>query len=139
MEESIFGTSDDEFDDFRTSDVDGDGVPGMIEYAFSLDPQNPGPPLILTPELMAGLPSITVAPDDEGQLRLRIEFIRRTGSPLTYAAQFAGNIAAGDWLPVDDSRFQILTTSPGWQRCVAWDSEPLSSQGRRFGRVAVSW
>lgn len=139
MEETIFDTNDDEFDDFRTSNIDGDGVPGMIEYAFNLDPKNPGPPVILGPDAMAGLPSITVTPDDEGHLRLRIEFIRRTDSPLTYKAQFSGDFAAGNWLPVDDSKVQILATGPGWQRCVAWDSEPISSQSRRFGRVAVSW
>lgn len=139
MEESVFGTSDDVFTDFRTSDTDGDGVPGMIEHAFNLNPKIAGPPLILPPNQMAGLPSITVAADGEGQSRLRIEFIRQTGSPLTYKAQFSSDIAEGNWLSVDESRLEIIATSPGWERCVAWDGELLSSQSRRFGRVAVSW
>jgi alpha-tubulin suppressor-like RCC1 family protein len=139
MEESVFGTSDDVFTDFRTSDTDGDGVPGMIEHAFNLNPKIAGPPLILPPNQMAGMPSITVAADGEGQFRLRIEFIRQTGSLLTYKAQFSSHIAEGNWLSVDESRLEIIATSPGWERCVAWDSEPLLSQSRRFGRVAVSW
>jgi hypothetical protein len=141
MEESVFGTSDQVFDDFGISDIDADGVPGMIEYAFNLDPKNPGPRVILDadPDAIAGLPSITLANDVDGQPRLRIEFIRRTDGPLAYRAQFAGDLAAGDWTTVDESNLQIDTISPGLQRCVAWDSVPLSSQSRRFGRVAVSW
>jgi alpha-tubulin suppressor-like RCC1 family protein len=141
LEETLFGTSDQVFDDFRTHDIDADGVPGMIEYAFNLDPVNPGPPVILgaDPLAMTGLPSITLERDTEGEPRLRIEFIRRTDGWLTYRAQFAGDLAAGDWTSADETDLEIETISPGWQRCVAWDSVPQTAQSQRFGRVAVSW
>ena len=141
MEEDVFGTSDSVVDDFRTSDVDHDGLPGMIEYAFNLDPKNPGPPvsLVLGGNSTAGLPAIELVDDGSGNLRLRIEFIRRIGSILTYSPQFAGSLDPSAWVSVTNSQIQVTNMNNGWERCVVEDTQTVSAAATRFGRVAVSW
>jgi alpha-tubulin suppressor-like RCC1 family protein len=141
MEEDVFGTSDSVGDDFRTSDVDGDGLPGMIEYAFNLDPKTAGPPVRLTPGAgsTAGLPAIEMVDDGAGNLRLRIEFIRRTGSILTYSPQFAGSLEPSAWVPVANGQIQTTDLNNGWERCIVEDTENVTTSAARFGRVAVSW
>lgn len=141
MEESVFYSSDEVYDDFKTADSDVDGIPGIIEYAFNLDPVNPNPPLVLgaDSEVMAGLPCVKLALDGNGVPKLCIEFLRRMSGPVTYRAQFTSDLAAGDWTAAEDALTESETVAPGWQRCMAWDSMPYSSHRRRFGRVAVSW
>ncbi|MDP3850864.1 MAG: hypothetical protein Q8Q59_10195 [Luteolibacter sp.] len=141
MEESVFGTSDLVFDDFRTADLDGDGTPGMIEYAFNLDPKNPGPPLSLVfgQGDTAGLPAMQVARDGLGNPKLRIEYLRRTDGLLTYTPQFASGLSAEDWISVEESQIGKSLIGGGWERCVVEDPMPNPAGGRRFGRVAVSW
>ena len=141
MEEDIFGTSDSVADDFRTSDVDGDGIPGMMEYAFHLDPKTPGPQVRLEAGAgsLAGLPAVTVIADGPGGGRLRIEYLRRKGGMLQYTPQFASGLDAADWVAADGGSIQVTDLGGDWERCVVDDPQPLSAAAKRFGRVAVSW
>jgi hypothetical protein len=140
MEEDVFGSSDVVSTNFRTFDLDKDGVPGMVEYAFNMDPKVAGPPLRLVPGggSTAGLPSITLVPAPGGGHRLRLEYIRRVGSIVTYTPQFGTGMAAANWQTAANP-VQSVEIAPGLQRCVVEDSQSTSAASRRFGRVAVSW
>ena len=140
MEAEVFGTSDSVFDNFATSDIDGDGVPAMIEYAFNLDPKVAGPPLRVEPGAgsMLGLPAVYLVAAGEGQYRLRIEYLRRVGSMLTYAPQFSSTLNAGDWTPLV-TPVSVADLGNGWERCIVEDLQTTSGAASRFGRVAVSW
>ena len=139
MEEDVFGSSDQVPNDYRTLDLDGDGTPGMMEYAFNLDPKVAGPPVKLMPGggSVAGLPVVTLVSDGVGGFRLRLEYLRRVGSILSYAPQFTGDLASGVWqsggVPV------VTTVGTGWERCVVEDSVSTPAGASRFARVAVSW
>jgi hypothetical protein len=138
-EEDVLGSSDSSFDHFNTSDADRDGVAGLIEYAFNLDPKTAAPPLRLIAGAgsIAGLPAVDLVPDGQGGHRLRMEYLRRVGAGLTYTPQFAGNM---DWA---EAVGQVTVTPVGdgleWERCVVEDSQSTTSASRRFGRVRVFW
>jgi alpha-tubulin suppressor-like RCC1 family protein len=140
MEEDVFGASDVVYTSFDSFDLDKDGVPGMVEYAFNMDPKAAGPPVRLVPGggSTAGLPSITLVPAPGGGQRLRLEYIRRVGSILTYTPQFGTGLAAVNWQTAANP-VQSFLIVPGWERCVVEDSQATSAASRRFGRVAVSW
>ena len=142
LEEDIFGTSDTHFDDFTTVDADHDGVPGVIEYAFNLDPKAAGPPLQLVAGegSSAGLPAINLVDDGQGHCRLRMEYLRRVGGSLalTYTPQFSSSLNPADW----SSATLPITVTPinaNWERCVVEDSLSTAEAPRRFGRVSVAW
>lgn len=139
MEEDVFGTSDLIPNDFASFDLDGDGTPGMIEYAFNLDPKVAGPPIRLVPGAgsTAGLPAVTLVDDGAGGLRLRLEYLRRVGSILTYTPQFAGGLAAQDWQNAGPP--VVTSANAGWERCVVEDTVSTTTGAVRFARVAVSW
>jgi alpha-tubulin suppressor-like RCC1 family protein len=140
MEEDVFGTSDAVYDNFSTSDVDGDGVPGILEHAFNMEPVLAGPPVMLTAGAgsLMGLPVIGLAYDESANLRLRIEYLRRRAGILNYAPQFASGLAPGDWRPAANP-IEVTPVNDEWERCVVLDSETISSAAARFGRVVVSW
>lgn len=138
-EEDVLGSSDSSFDNFNTSDADHDGVAGLIEYAFNLDPKIANHPvrLVAGAESVAGLPAVDLVPDGQGGRRLRMEYLRRTGAGLTYTPQFAANM---DWA---EATGPVTVTPIGdgteWERCVVEDSQSTPSASKRFGRVRVSW
>jgi hypothetical protein len=138
-EEDVLGSSDSSFDHFNTSDADRDGVAGLIEYAFNLDPKTAAPPvrLIAGAGSIAGLPAVDLVPDGQGGHRLRMEYLRRVGAGLTYTPQFSGNM---DWA---EAAGPVTVTPIGdgleWERCVVEDSQSTTSASRRFARVRVSW
>jgi hypothetical protein len=141
MEEEIFGTSDGVANNFVTEDLDHDGVPGMIEYAFNLEPRLAQPPVHLVPfgGSIEGLPAISLVPAGDGKYRLRIEYLRRVGSILSYVPQFSGGLDGPAWkAPVNP--VAVTTIDEGaWERCVVEDSQTTTSAARRFARVGVSW
>ena len=136
-EEDVLGSSDTVFDNFNTSDADQDGIAGLLEYAFNLDPKSAGPPLKLIPgaSSTAGLPAVSLVPDGQGGSRLRIEYLRRIGAGLTYTPEFSSNMT---W----SAATQTVTVTPidaNWERCIVDDTQSTSSSARRFGRVRVTW
>lgn len=140
-EEDVLGTSDAHRDDFNTADPDHDGVPSLFEHAFNLNPKTAGPPQRLVPGAgsTAGLPAIELIDDPPGRRRrLRIEYLRRIGSGLTYTPEFGGALVPAAWAPAS----QPVTVTPvnaEWERCVVEDSLSTAEAPCRFGRVTVKW
>jgi alpha-tubulin suppressor-like RCC1 family protein len=137
MEEDVFGTSDSVFNKLATADGDRDGIPGLVEHAFNLDPKTPGPPLRLVSGAGStiGLPVIELVTDAKGHQRLRMEYLRRIGGRLIYAPQFSGGLGANDWETAGAPA--VTPIDSDWERCVVEDAVSLAQAPRRFGRVGV--
>lgn len=134
VEEDVLGSSDAVFDDFNSSDADHDGIAGLLEYAFNLNPKSAGPPLKIVPgaSSTAGLPAVSLVPDGQGGRHLRIEYLRRIGAGLAYTPEFSSGTT---W----SAATQAVTVTPidsNWERCIVDDTQSTS---RRFGRVKVAW
>ncbi len=139
-EEDLLGTGDLVADDFRTADPDGDGMPSLLEHAFNLDPKSAGPSVQLTAGGgdSAGLPAVTMASDGMGHRRLRIEFIRRIGTAMTYQPEFSSSPDSPVWTPAG-AAMQTAPIDAVWERCTVEDTENTATHSRRFARVVVSW
>jgi Regulator of chromosome condensation (RCC1) repeat len=139
-EEDVLGSSDAVFDNFSSSDADKDGMPGLLEYAFNLNPKVPGPLVNIVPGAgsTSGFPAITMEPDGVGGQRLRLEYIRRIGSTMTYTPQF-GNSPAGSGLSDATGTVIITPIDAEWERCVVTDSQSTGTAQRRFGSVKIRW
>ena len=136
-EEDVFHTSDSSFVDYATADGDGDGLPPLIEYAFNLDPLVPdGNHYLGGTGSTSGLPATTFVSDGLGHHHLRIEYLRRIGSGLTYTPEFSNGLSAADWLAATQP-VEIIPINGSWERCVANDSQSAPGAAKRFGRVAV--
>jgi hypothetical protein len=82
------------------------------------------------------LPAISLADDGAGHFRLRIEYLRRVGSLLTYTPQFGSG--PGDWAEAANP-VSVTPIDGEWQRCVVEDTLGTADAPRRFARVVVSW
>ncbi len=109
-------------------DMDLDGVSGLIEYAFSLDPGN-ADYFHLAPGSARGLPSLHLGSDPASSFQL--DFIRRrTG--LSYLPEFTDSLA-GPWVPFPERIEVIERMNPIWDRC-----RVTAPPGQRFGRIRVT-
>ncbi len=108
----------------------GDGFPNILKYAFNLNPNIPDiRKLTVGAGNTAGLPGTALVSG-----KLRIEFIRRKGSPgITYTPQFGSNPSAWANATILNAPTSIDST---WERVVVDDPAPTG--GRRFGRVTVT-
>jgi hypothetical protein len=110
----------------------------LIEHAFNLNPKVTGPPLRLVPGAgsTAGLPAITLVPAAGGQMRLRMEYLRRTGEGMTYTPEFG---SSPDSLLPAVNPVTVTPVSPGWERCIVEDSAASPASPRRMARGRVTW
>ena len=108
----------------------GDGFPNILKYAFNLNPNIPDiRKLTVGAGNTAGLPGTALVSG-----KLRLEFIRRKGSPgITYTPQFGSTPGVWANAPILNTPASIDST---WERVVVDDPAPAG--GRRFGRVAVT-
>ena len=137
MEEDVLFTSDSVAYDFTTSDGDHDGVPALVEYAFNLNLQASDAGHHLGgPGSTSGLPVSLPIIDAQGRRRLRMEFLRRIGSGLSYSPEFSSGLAPGDWVPATHP-LEITPVNLEWERCVIDDYEFTPSPTVRFGRIGV--
>lgn len=137
MEEDVFFTSDIVFTSLATLDSDKDGIPALIEYAFNLNMRAADAGLRLGGEgSTAGLPVVTSVSDANGHRHLRMEYLRRVGSRLTYVPQFASGLAESAWSAAASQVAEPVPVTPEWERCVVEDEV---NSVIRFGRVKVSW
>ena len=123
------------------ADPDGDGVANLLEFAFNLDPTFAEPALMVAGTGLRGLPLVRLETVATGDQRLTVEFVRRTagsGSGVSYAVQFATDLAAGDWQTGGTE--SVTAINARWERVKVMDSVSAGSDtGRaRFARVAVS-
>ncbi|MEO5916487.1 MAG: cadherin domain-containing protein [Luteolibacter sp.] len=138
MEEDVFFTSDLVFDDFSTADGDHDGVPTLIEYAFNLNPQaQDAGNLLGGAGSTSGLPISRIIVDPQGQRRLRLEYLRRIGSGLSYVPQFSSGLNAAQWNPGVHA-VEVTPVNASWERCLIDDYEFTPSPAKRFGRIKIS-
>ncbi len=125
------------------ADPDKDGIPNLLEYAFNLDPKVSGRQVVEAGTGTSGLPAVTLEEAEEGddeKPRLRIEFLRRRNSQLSYIPEFTSDLsspsaweAAGgvpEVTPVDDD--------DEWERVIVKDEIPAAGPAsKRFARVRV--
>lgn len=137
-EEDFLFTSDSLADNFTVADADLDGVPTLIEYAFNLDPRVQDAGLVLGGlGSTSGLPYLHPVIDLQGHRRLRMEFLRRVGSGLTYKPLFSSTLAADSWTSAA-ADVEVVWSNGQWERCVVDDKEFTPGPDVRFGRVSVS-
>ena len=123
------------------ADPDGDGVANLLEFAFNLDPTFAEPAVMIAGTGTRGLPLVRLETVAEGDQRLTVEFVRRTaasGSGLTYAVQFATDLAAGDWQAGGTE--SVTAINARWERVKVTDTVSAGGSGAaaRFARVAVT-
>ena len=124
------------------ADPDGDGVANLLEFAFNLDPTFAEPAGMVAGTGVRGLPLVGLETVAEGDQRLTVEFVRRTagsGSGVTYAVQFATDLAAGNWQTGGTE--SVAAINARWERVKVTDTVPVGSGGGvagRFARVAVT-
>ena len=137
-EEDFLFTSDSFPDNFTVADADLDGVPTLIEYAFNLDPRVQDAGLVLGAlGSTSGFPYLHPVIDLQGHRRLRMEFLRRVGSGLTYKPLFSSTLAADSWTSAV-ADVEVVWSNGQWERCVVDDKEFTPGPDVRFGRVSVS-
>jgi alpha-tubulin suppressor-like RCC1 family protein len=138
LEEDFLFTSDSHRDDFSTADADGDGISTLIEYAFNLDLQAADAGRYLGgADSTSGLPVIRSEIDAQGRPCLRMEYLSRIGSGLSYVPEFSSGLGPADWKPVTEG-IEVIPVDFKWERCVVVDREFTVSPQLRFGRVRVS-
>lgn len=126
-------------------DGDFDQISLLEEYAYNLNPSaNESSAGILEPGTgVAGLPHITAVDQGGGVRKLRIEYIRRTSSGLTYLPQFANDIAenafpADFWQAATEVE-EVTPIDADWERVVVEDSVDSTTESTRFGRVLLQF
>lgn len=118
-------------------DMNRNGTPNIIEWAFNLDPARPGVPMGLTPGTgTEGLPAVGVI--GAGPVRrLKVEFIRMKPSfnpNLRYVPEFCSSLEGNAWTESG----QIIAQAPVddmWERVVVEDS--VLNAPVRFARLRV--
>jgi hypothetical protein len=122
-------------------DKDKDGLLNLLEYAFKLEPQVPGTPVLTTVIGTSGLPRITPIGSGPTQ-RLRLEYVRMKASfnpGITYVPQFSSNLqggAPGGWTNASSTE-TVESIDTQWERVVIEDTAGTGLPNR-FGRVRVT-
>ncbi|MEO5711896.1 MAG: hypothetical protein ABIT37_00260, partial [Luteolibacter sp.] len=136
-EEDVLHTSDSVFGDYAHTDGDHDGIPPLIEYAFNLSTTVPDGNIYLGGAgSTSGLPVTNLVSDGLGHQLLRIQYLRRIGSSLTYTPQFSSGLSTDTWQQATQT-IQVTPVNAQWERCQVDDSQTTSAAAKRFGRVAV--
>lgn len=122
-------------------DADKDGLLNLLEYAFKLEPQVPGTPILTALTGTSGLPRITPIGNGPTQ-RLRLEYVRKKASSnpgITYTPQFSSNLQSsgtGGWSAITGPE-TVQSIDTEWERVVVEDTAGTGLPGR-FGRVVVT-
>jgi hypothetical protein len=122
-------------------DKDKDGLLNLIEYAFKLEPQVPGTPVLTTLTGTSGLPRITPVGSGATQ-RLRLEYVRMKASfnpGITYVPQFSSTLqggGTGGWSAITGPE-TVQSIDTQWERVVIEDTAGTGLPNR-FGRVLVT-
>jgi hypothetical protein len=123
----------------ETADFEGDGVPDLMEFAFNLDPKTPDAHRILSPQGASGLPAHSLVGEGASR-RLRLEFLRRTGSgpgSVSAVAEFVSDPTL-PWTPVT-SPVSIVPAGTGWERVTVDDPETTGTAAQRLARVRLTY
>lgn len=122
----------------RSADYDRDGVENLVEFAFGTDPRASSQgPFVLSGNSLTrnGMPVATMA-GSGGQMRLRIEFVRRLNdSSLTYTVQFSDDLV--NWTNAANAS-SLIGSSLGFEAVAVEDTVIIPARMRRYGRVVVT-
>jgi hypothetical protein len=121
------------------ADLDRDGIPNLMEFAFGLPPKLPGRTSFDPGSATPGMPLSQVVRVG-GAPRLEISFLRRPADiapGLTYVVEFADS-PAGPWNAAETQTEETSLLNPNWKYVKATES-PGSPAGRKFSRVRVEY
>lgn len=111
-----------------------DGVENLLKYAFNMNGAAPDV-RVLTAGGAAGLPYVSF--DGSGaQPLLRVEFVRRKNSGLTYTAQWTSDLMA-DFGSMSGTPL-VTSIDVEWERVVVTEPVSIVSVPSAFARVEVS-
>lgn len=108
-----------------------DGVPNLLKYAFGMDLAAPDCHRLNPRSGTSGLPVMTTDIDGE-QGALKFEYVRRSGSHLSYEPQVSGDLKA--WGPLE-AETEVQVIDGMWERVIY--SLPVARE-QRFCRVIVT-
>lgn len=128
------GLSDAAADPLATPQADG--VPNLLKYAFFLDPAKPGAATVQPGTGTTGLPAISLAAKPGGKTYLRVEYLRRPGSGLTYTPQVSTSLASGSFTPITAT--PVVQTAGDRERVIVDHPIDPAITPAVFGRVEVS-
>ncbi len=111
----------------------GDGVANLLKYAFNMNPAGPDTRTLTPGTGTAGLPAISLTGSPSARI-LRVEFLRRKGSGLTYNTRKTTSVNANPWQPLTDTP-TVTSMDATWERVVY--EEPVTG-ARWFARVEVA-
>ena len=115
------------------ADANNNGIGNLLEFAFNLSPTAPGGPTTLTPGTgTSGLPAVSVI--TPATPTLRIEYLRRKNSALTYTVKFSDDLVTWEDAVATPTSSSINTN---WDRMIMPDTAG-SGRTKRFARVVVS-
>jgi hypothetical protein len=112
-----------------------DGTANLLKYAFNMSLVAPDTSVLVEGSGSRGLPAIRyVSVDGNGFLRL--EYVRRKNSGLTYTPWKSTNLSPGSWLPL--SSVPVFSTiDDSWERVVYLESM-AAGEASGFGRVDIA-
>jgi hypothetical protein len=110
-----------------------DGVPNLLKYAFNLSGAGPDC-RSLPPGGTAGLPMVSVDTSVTPAL-LRIEYLRRKNSGLTYTPQRSTTLGG---FTTFTGQQTVIPINAAWERVIMADSAPQAGTTKAFARVMVT-
>ncbi|BCX48052.1 hypothetical protein HAHE_19600 [Haloferula helveola] len=114
----------------------GDGVPNLLKYAFGMDLSGSDAHRLIPGSGFSGLPAIDVEISVGGGI-FRVEFVRRVGGELDYAARKSPDLSSPVWTDLTDTP-TVTPIGSDYERVVYEEPFDLLSDPRGFVRVEVS-
>jgi hypothetical protein len=113
-----------------------DGVPNLLKYAFNLDGDRVDVRTLTPGTGIAGLPVFRLV-GSGAQAVLRVEYLRRTGSGMTYTPKVSTSLAPGSFAPMSGTT-TITPIGVAWERVVMDQPCNPATIPRTFGIVEVT-
>lgn len=114
----------------------GDGVKNLLKYAFFLDGSRPDVTPLVPGSGTKGLPAVTLR-NSSGTKLLRVEYIRRKGSGLTYVAKVSSSLEPSSFTPMGGSQ-TVVPVDDTRERVIREQTVSLAPGSRLFGIVEVT-
>jgi len=113
----------------------GDGVANFLKYAFFLDGQRPDRTMLAPGTGTKGLPTFSVSGSGTNQL-LRVEYIRRKGSGLSYVPKVSSTLQGDSFIPMTGTE-TVLPVDERRERVIREQWVDTSVTPKLFGVVEV--
>ena len=113
-------------------DANKNGVSNLLEFAFNMSPTAPGDPTTLKPGTgTSGMPAVSVITPETPTLR--IEYLRRKNSGLSYKVKFSDDLVTWEDAIANPTPTSINTD---WERMIMPDTAGAGRK-KRFAKVEV--